>query len=32
MVPGRHVRVDDRGQAQAGHHDAEAGNALGDAD
>lgn len=32
MVPGRHVRVDDRRQAQAGHHDAEAGDALGDAD
>ena len=32
VVPGRHVRVDDRRQAQAGHDDAEAGDALGDAD
>ena len=32
VVPGRHVGVDHRGQAQAGDDDAQAGDELGDAD
>ena len=32
VIPGRHVGVDHRGQAEAWHDDAQAGDELGDAD